>query len=317
MEELSEAFTRDRVNLDKYLSDPRLVAAYTAFYLSTNFPKLEAVMRVLTPEYRQELLREWQLVDVGAGPGTFSLAWKNLGGQVPPGMVEGSALMREQAARLWEGLHGEKALFGAPAKRSGQKRLLLFGHSFNEMGQARAMEYVKEHDPDMVWFVEPGTKEVFHGFLPMRDALLGAGWNQLYPCLSHAACPWHGSEKDWCHQILELRHAPDVERLTQLCHKDRRRQPVLVHMFKRGPLGPRSSQLARLVRVHPETKFSYEWEVCRPAEGRLELERFQVMKKDLPTEWRHDVDQLRAGDLASYETVKELPGARRVRLSKD
>lgn len=308
--ELSTAFTTDRKNISRYLSDPRLVSAYTAFYLSTNLPKLEAVLSWLTPEFRQEVLG-WQLVDVGAGPGTFSLAWKLMGGAGTPVMWESSKLMREQAQVLLRALVGSEARFETGPLGS-EKRLLLFGHSANEMGAEEAWDFVKRADPHLVLFIEPGTPEVFQLMLDLRARFIEERWHIVYPCLHTASCPLGGS--DWCHQYLDVRHSPDVERLTQLAHKDRRNLPVVVHMYQRVAPEKRSEKVARIVRVFPETKFSHEWEVCRVEGEALVHEKFQLMFKSIPKEHQKQVSQLKAGALCEWETDKLVGDTRRIKL---
>ncbi len=308
--ELSEAFTKDRARIGDYLADRRLVAAYAAFYLTTNVPKLEGVFSWLTPDFRQEILTSWQLIDVGAGPGTFSLAWKLLGGRLAPLMWEGSPLMREQAERLLAGLTQTPARFGAVEGEA--PRLLLFGHSANEMGVEEAWRFVERADPQLVMFIEPGTPEVFGLMLELRERFVRGGWHILYPCLHTAACPL--AADDWCHQYLDVRHAPDVERLTQLAHKDRRRMPVVVHMYDRTAPRARPENLARIMRVHPPTKFSHEWEVCRTENGEMVHERFQLMFKHVPKEHARAVAALRAGDLFSWETERMVADTRRIKF---
>lgn len=304
--ELSAAFTTDRGNIQKYLSDPRLVSAYTAFYLTTNIPKLEAVLSWLTPEFRSEILK-CELIDVGAGPGTFSVAWKELGGGESV-MLETSKIMREQAARLLP-----KACFKIGAKE--KPRLLLFGHSLNEMGVEAGLKYVNEAKPDYVWMIEPGTKEVFALALEFRRRMIRDGWHVRYPCLGMGECPMHGSE-DWCHQYVDVRHDPEVERLTQLAQRDRRHLPLTVMMFERGPIAKRDENLARIVRTFPATKFSHEWQVCREENG-LVLERFQLPFKSYPKSEKKAVVALLAGSLIQFGTDKQLVDSRRIRLIKE
>lgn len=308
--ELSTAFTTDRQNISRYLSDPRLVSAYTAFYLTTNIPKLEAVLAWLTPEYREHLL-QYQLIDVGAGPGTFSLAWKLAGGAGEPIMWENAKLMREQAQRLLEGITHTKARFDN--KVSGdEKRLLLFGHAANEMGVDEAWNYVKSASASAVMFIEPGTPEVFSLMLKLRERFIQEQWNIVYPCLNHSACPMSGS--DWCHQFLDVRHAPDVERLTQLAHKDRRNLPAIVHLYQRAAVTGRDENIARIVRVHQPTKFSVEWDVCRPEGESLVQEHFQLMFKHIAKSELKNVLSLKSGALCAWETDKMVESTRRVKL---
>jgi ribosomal protein RSM22 (predicted rRNA methylase) len=228
VEELSENFTKDRSKINTYLSDPRLVSAYTAFYLSTNVPKLEAVLKWLKPSELQEL-KDYELIDVGAGPGTFSLAWRELIGTKSV-MIETSSVMREQAKKLFQGLYQEEALFDL--KQITKKKLLLFGHSLNEMGLEAGVEYLQKTNPDKVWMIEPGTKEMFQLALKFREKMLKLGWSIRFPCPSSSSCPMEGSD-DWCHQFLNVRHSDDVERLTQLAGRDRRNLPITVMMFEK------------------------------------------------------------------------------------
>ncbi len=303
--ELSAAFTTDRGNIQKYLSDPRLVSAYTAFYLTTNIPKLEAVMSWLTPEFRAGILQH-ELIDVGAGPGTFSVAWKELGGGDSV-MLEPSKLMREQAARLLP-----KARFTLGERE--EPRLLLFGHSLNEMGLEAGLKYVIEAKPAHVWMIEPGTKEVFALALEFRRRMIREGWLVRYPCLGMGECPMSGSD-DWCHQYVEVRHDPEVERLTQLAQRDRRHLPLTVMMFSREAQPLRQPNEARIVRTFPATKFSHEWQVCREEMG-LALERFQLPFKSYPKSEKKAVEALLAGSLIQFETDKEMVDGRRIRLVK-
>jgi hypothetical protein len=80
IDEISTKFTIERHKIGDYLKNPRLVSAYTAFYLLTNIPKLEAVLKWMPQDWVAELKKS-DFIDLGAGPGTFSLAWKELGGE--------------------------------------------------------------------------------------------------------------------------------------------------------------------------------------------------------------------------------------------
>ncbi len=293
--ELAEAFTTDRTKIHKYLSDPRLVSAYTAFYLTTNLPKLRAVMSWLTPQWREDIL-QYELIDIGAGPGTFTLAWHELGGEHSV-MIETSDLMRAQGKKLLESLYGKPAHFSLGEKK--RKRLALFGHSMNEMGVDTAITYLKKCDADVVWLIEPGTKEVFRQALEFRERLVKSGWFITYPCLGSGACPMANSS-DWCHQFVDVRHDPEVERLTQLAHRDRRKLPLTVFMFSRRDHYEREENLARIVRTFPETKFSYEWQVCMSVENALKLERFELPFKQVEKGEQRAVGELLSGALVKF-----------------
>ena len=166
IEELSLKFTQKREQISDYLKDERLTSAYTAFYLTTNMPKLEAVFKWM-PETWLAQIKNSTFIDVGAGPGTFSLAFREWA-EVPVKVmqIETSPVMRDQAKRIWEGLYPDEKLL---LKAEGET-FLFFGHSANEMGVEAALRYVKEYNPDHILFIEPGTKEFFPQMLKSEKA---------------------------------------------------------------------------------------------------------------------------------------------------
>ncbi len=309
IDELSDKFTRNRERITDYLREPRLVAAYTAFYSLTNIPKLHEVLRWMPPAWVEELQRS-TLVDLGAGPGTFSLAWRQEGATGPVYQVEHSALMREQAAKLWSAfgdgqlVQGQRWEWNVP-----HSKLLLFGHCANEMDVPTAIRYIDAIDPDHVLFIEPGTKEFFGKMLELRAHLLGAGHSVLFPCPLPAACPMQGSD-DWCHQFIHVRQDSEVERLTQLARKDRKLLPLTVQAFSRTFRADNSRE--RVVRVHPETKFGHEWDVCHDNQ----LQRYQLLKRDLTKSESKTLGELRAGAAVVTEIIKETEQYTRVKLIK-
>lgn len=310
IEELSLKFTQERERIGDYLKDPRLVAAYTAFYLTTNIPKWEGVMNWMPTEWR-ELVKKCDLVDLGAGPGTFSLAYKKWGGEGDVYQVEISELMREQAAKLW-GLASQGSNLYQGYKwswKTEREKILLFGHSANEMGVAAAIDYIEQINPDHILFIEPGTKDFFPKMLEIRKYLLDQKFNLLFPCPDKLECPLKGTN-DWCHQFLKVTHESSIERLSQMAKKDRRMLPLTVQAFSR------SHQIinapVRVVRVLSETKFSFEWEVC---EGK-KVVPYQVMKRGMDKGEQKEVSQVLAGTAVEVEVEKELAASKRVRLIK-
>lgn len=144
IEEISLKFTKEREKIGDYLKDPRLVSAYTVFYLLTNIPKLNEVLKWMPQEWI-EVLKKCDFVDLGAGPGTFSFAWKESGGQGDFYQIELSALMKEQGKKIWEGFHKDSLRQGSRWEwTSGNEKFVLFGHSANEMGAKTAIEYIEK-----------------------------------------------------------------------------------------------------------------------------------------------------------------------------
>jgi ribosomal protein RSM22 (predicted rRNA methylase) len=302
IEELSRKFTTERERIGDYLKDERLVSAYTAFYLMTNIPKLKAVMHWMPEEWKRDIANS-PLIDLGAGPGTFSLAWRELFGNRNTFQVEISPIMRKQARKLWDGLYGSEGM-----KQEGpapENSVLLFGHSANEMSETAALDYIKKFSPAHILFIEPGTKEFFGKMLNIRRALLSSGWHVLYPCPEETECPMNGTS-DWCHQFIHVSHDPDVERLSQIMRLDRKLLPLTVQAYSRN-VYPRTNE--RLVRVLPETKFSFEWQVCHENK----LEDYQVMKRGMDKKTEKHFDSLLAGESITTELDKEVGGKKRVK----
>ncbi|MCO4755923.1 MAG: hypothetical protein KC478_15690 [Bacteriovoracaceae bacterium] len=72
IEEVGKFFNFYRDNLDKYLNEERLVSAYCAYWLTTNYPKLFEVLKLLPKSF--DISSFDRVVDIGTGPGTFMLA---------------------------------------------------------------------------------------------------------------------------------------------------------------------------------------------------------------------------------------------------
>jgi len=310
IEEISHKFTKERESIGDYLNDPRLVSAYAAFYLTTNMPKLEAVTQWLNTEER-EALKGFDLIDVGAGPGTFSLAWRELFG-TKSAMIETSKLMREQAVKFYQGLYQEEALF--KPELLGEKKILLFGHSLNEMGVEAGLEYIKKYNPEKIWLLEPGTKQSFALALSLRKKLIDLHWKVRFPCLSQGECPMSQTD-DWCHQYLNVRHDPEVERLTQLASRDRRHLPMTVMMFERDY--QQRETHGRIVRVFPQTKFSHEWQICFQRNNELQLVRVEVPFRQFSKSQIKAVAAFLSGHEIQFEVLKELQEKLRIALHFD
>lgn len=304
--ELSQKFTTDREKIGDYLKDPRLTSAYTAFYLTTNLPKFEAIL----PWFSQEVIEEFRrcsLIDLGSGPGTFSLAFRLWKGEGEILQIETSKIMLEQSKRLWEGLFPGESLLQNQNLQGNAPRLMLFGHSANEMGIVKVMKYIQEYDPDHILFIEPGTKAFFSEMLKIRSSLLEGEYEIHFPCPRSESCPLENSE-DWCHQYIKVRQDPEIERLSQIAGKDRRNLPLIVHLYSKTLKVQKPSE--RILRVYPETKFSFEWDVCHENEK----EHYQLQKRGMSKSRQKEISEFRPGDGIQTEVEKEFNGTKRVSL---
>lgn len=309
IEELSLKFTQNRERITDYIADPRLTSAYVAFYLTTNLPKFEAVLKWMPVEWQKQL-KNSTLVDLGAGPGTFSIAFREwVGRPVDILQVESSSVMKEQARLLWNGLYpgeGLKQSIDSEIKCH-ESLFLLFGHSANEMGAGAVLKYIRDLNPKHILFIEPGTKEFFPEMLKIRAELIKEGFEILFPCSTSLDCGLKNSQTDWCHQFVHVRHSDEVERITQLARRDRRLLPLTVQAFSRTKF---SNQKARIIRVFPETKFSYEWDVC---EDNV-IKHYQVMKRGLSKECLNSLSTALAGASIEAEYDKVIEKSIRVRV---
>ncbi len=310
IEELSVKFTQNRDHIGDYLKDKRLASAYTAFYLTTNIPKFQGIIPWL-PQSWLEDLRQSTLIDIGAGPGTFSIAFREwVGAAVEVLQIETSQIMRDQAQKLWSGLYPDEKLTQSKSSLrdlQGQK-LALFGHSANEMGTEGVLNYIREINPDHILFIEPGTKDFFPKMLTIREALISMGYHILFPCPNNESCPLANSVNDWCHQFIQIKQSPDVERLAQMARKDRRLLPLTVQAFSKHNYSQHTK--TRIVRVFAETKFSFEWDVCELNQNK----HFQIMKRGLSKVTQAKLAFAKAGDSVEVEIEKTLEEAVRVKV---
>jgi hypothetical protein len=117
-----------------------------------------------------------------------------------------------------------------------------------------------------------------------------------------------GSESDWCHQFINVKQDSEIERISQMARKDRKLLPLTVHAYSKTFIAKNPAE--RLVRVLPETKFSFEWEVCH----NNQIEQDQVMKRDLTKQETRELSELLAGATIETEVVKTLERSKRVKV---
>ncbi|MBC7713993.1 MAG: hypothetical protein H7177_11685 [Rhizobacter sp.] len=311
---MSAKFTVKRDHITDYVLDHRQVSAYAAFYLPTNIPKLHFLLSKL-PEDILEDFKNRPFIDMGAGPGTFSLGYKmlmNIGNHVEMIAVDTAQIMLDQATKLMNGFFpGSK--FQTVRKYSEKKSnsILFFGHSINEMGIDKAQDQIMTIDPEYVMWIEPGTSEFFHDIKKLRTQILES-YDVIYPCPGNAGCP-----SDWCHQVLRTSHDQSIERLSQMVSLDRKILPMVAHVYRKkqkaavdnGPV---------TIRFMTETKFSFEYEVCMQNENGdnrnvvIEIQKKQLSKIDSKAFKNADV-----GERLNFEIEKQIQEKLRVKLKRE
>lgn len=307
--EMSFKFTKARDQITDYVQSEDHVSAYTSLYLPTNIPKLHFLLEKL-PEETLLDLENRPFIDIGSGPGTFSLGWSFLFQKAPQEIiaVDTSRKMLEQAKKIMNGFFPE-AKFRTET-RFHEKRtdsVLFFGHSINEMGTHKAQDLIMSVDPEYVIWIEPGTSELFKELKKLRENILDH-YDVLYPCPSAAACP-----SAWCHQVLRTSHDHSVERISQLVSLDRKILPMAAHIYRRKQAAAFTNE-PTTIRYINETKFSFEYEVCYKTEDKNRLDIIEIQKKQLSKEQEKHFKYADVGEKISFEIEKVVGKKLRVKL---
>ncbi|MCM2277819.1 MAG: small ribosomal subunit Rsm22 family protein [Oligoflexia bacterium] len=237
--ELSELFTEERpTKLPEYFAHPKFRSAYLLYFLPLQAAKFLSVFQ-LHPEATQAALKHaaktgtLHLADLGAGPGTASIAfllWL-LDQPLPDGrkelptielhwfdtnraiMDDGAALIQALSdqfpklrGKVQGHMHGEpwwKATPRLPRETS----LIFFGNVLNEAAlpqQASWSAILERAQGAGTLYIEPALKRSSQLLSQLRDELLEAGaiensarsiWG---PCLHAERCPL-AAGRDWCH----------------------------------------------------------------------------------------------------------------------
>lgn len=309
--EMSIKFTKKRDQISDYVFEHRHVSAYASFYLPTNIPKLHFLLSQL-PVSILEDFKNRPFIDMGCGPGTFSLAWKmllSIGAHVEIVGVDSSQIMLDQAEKIIKGFF-PKDKFETHRKISEKKEnsVLFFGHSINEMGLNKAQDQIMTIDPEYVIWIEPGTSEVFLELKKLRS-ILTDHYDVLYPCPSSFDCP-----NDWCHQVLRTSHDQSIERLSQLVSLDRKILPMTAHVYKRKSKNKSAETNATIIRYIQETKFSFEYEICYFDQNENKNIIIEIQKKQLSKEQEKYFKHSSVGEKISFDIEKDLGKKWRVKL---
>lgn len=236
---LSHLFTKNRQEIDKrYLDDPALLSAYLQYFLPVNLAKIRCILEELPRDgTRRQEDRPLQVLDVGAGPGTASLAvlewWLDHGRN--PSELKVIALDHSRSAlsvarRLWQVVAETRQATGATfdvhlvdlerqtevqralAACAGQTDLILVGNVLNESfandrdpvgRRVKVIAPLLQHlvDVGSLIIVEPALREPTRALHALRDRVVGAGLATVYsPCLHDHACPALLHPEDWCHE---------------------------------------------------------------------------------------------------------------------
>lgn len=307
--EMSMKFTTKREKIEDYVLDENAVSAYTAFYLPTNIPKLHFLLSKLKDETLEDIIKR-PFIDVGCGPGTFSLALSLLFEKTPPEIVavDSSKIMLNQANKILKGFFPAANL--VTAQKFHQKKsdsVLFFGHSINEMGAKKALDIIATVDPEYVLWIEPATSEFFLELKKIRESLT-AHFDIIYPCPSSLTCP-----SQWCHQVLRTTHDLSLERISQLVSLDRKILPIATMVMRRKNSSIEINKPV-ITRYLNETKFSFEYEVCLHESGENKNKVIEIQKRQLSKDEEKFFKNSDVGERVEFHVEKTIGEKLRVKL---
>lgn len=237
--ELSAFFTSHRrARPGNYLADPESRAAYIAYFLPANYSKLHAVFEEMKPllvEHFEQVARErpndqraFRVLDVGAGPGTMTLAaLEYLHALSPHGAFQFSAVdpnremlkicrqlfhclrdrigIKEGQAGLKTHVASLQGLFSRPAAHAGPGSpfdIIILANVWNELEDSGPMSLPAQvslirglldqlGDHGALILIEPALRESSRTIHQLHDAVLEQieGANVFAPCVHQGLCP--------------------------------------------------------------------------------------------------------------------------------
>lgn len=317
LQKLKNTFVGDRSKIEGYGENPKLVSAYTQFYLPTNFPKFDFVLKNVRGDFREDLLST-PFVDFGPGPGTYSLAFLDQERKltIPKmALIDKSKLMLNQAQKIlshyFPQVENIYYFNDALDAHDFKNQTLFFGNVLNEIGLPLGLKWIDFFTPKYLFVISPGTKDSFKMILSLREEMLQRNYQSLFPCHQlEGPCPLNKKNPDdWCHQILHTTHHPEIEALSQKAKFDRRTLPLIAHLYvKKEFFNEKKNDDKRLVRFLRETKHSFMFEVCSLDESskQLKIVTIELPKKELSKDLLKSMKKINVGVNLSVEYIKEL-----------
>ncbi len=218
-----------------YMDDPSLRAAYAEYYRAVSMAQTARILAASG-------IRPRSVLDMGAGPGSVSLAALDRGAREFH-LVDSSRAALDMAA---SSIASAAALLGVSASvetaasdleapgafPSRSFDLVAFGHCLNELGAgaegvARRLSVVRRSASVIapggaVMVLEPATLAAGREALALRDALVAEGWRALAPCTRPGPCPaLSAGPSHTCHDESAWDVPETVRRLAESAGLDR------------------------------------------------------------------------------------------------
>lgn len=262
----------------RHLAEGERIPAYLATRLPATYAAVSAVLHEL--KLRQPDWQPASMLDLGAGPGTASLAASQLFRPLSFSLYEqeramlelGKGLFAQGPETLQRASWQQGSLPNLPKLPSGSAELVLMAYVLNELpAQQRQQLYqnLQASQAEVLVAVEPGTPAGYQHILELRSQFLSWGWQIWAPCPHHQACPL--AAPDWCHFAQRLSRSALQRELKQaeLNFEDEKFSYLILSRKTAAQTAP-----ARILRHPQKLKGHVELKLCTAsAQQQLSISR--------------------------------------------
>ncbi|MFZ4405151.1 MAG: small ribosomal subunit Rsm22 family protein [Pseudobdellovibrionaceae bacterium] len=193
--------------------------AYWAYFFPLNYLRNRAVMQDLA-QWVPRSMEYKNIVDVGAGLGTASLAWQQHGVKNSYDtqflFIEKNEPLKKINADYFQKMHPQahwQKDLTEPKKI--KSSLVLFSYSFLEMQKQMAALQDWLFCAPVIVLLEPSVQDHARQLMQFRQVLIENGYEIAAPCVHQKNCPLLAQPKDWCHHRIEFAQPLWFEKMEQ------------------------------------------------------------------------------------------------------